>query len=365
MREFFSVILLFLTTFAFPQSTTTGSLKGHITAEGEKMDLASISLLKTTFSTNSDKRGQFELEGVPPGKYQLRITYVGYENFQQEVIITSEGQTEVAAELIPLASNLKELVVTGTLKEVSKLQSVTAVDVYTSKFFLRNPSANVWEALGNINGVFPDVDQGVSNTSDVQINGLEGNYTMILIDGVPAMNGLAGIYALNAFPTNNIDKVEVLKGASSSVYGSGAIAGVINILTKDPANAPKVSANIELTSKLETVADISAAFKFKKISTILSLSADNSNFRWDNNHDNFMDIPLTNRVAFYNKWSLDRKDKRIATFYARYLFEDRLGGQMNTPDHLTGSDQFYTEWIRTNQWQTGFQYQLPFKEKVL
>ena len=366
MRGLFAAIFFFFTSYTFSQAVIeTGRLKGHVIAEGEKMELASVILLKTTFTATTDNKGDFDLKGIPVGKYQLRVTYVGYENFQQEVIIKPGQQAEVKAELIPLASNLKETVITGSLKEVSKLQSITPIDVYTSKFFLRNPTSNVWEAIGNVNGIYSDVDQGVSNTNDVQINGLEGNYTMILIDGVPSMNGLAGIYTLNALPLSNIDKIEVLKGASSSVYGSGAIAGVINIITKDPANTPRFAANVELTSKLETVADLSASFKIKKVSSIISLSLDNSNYRWDINDDNFMDNPLTNRVAFFNKWSVERKDKRIATVYARYLFEDRFGGQVNTPGHLTGSDQYYTEWIRTNQWQAGFQYQLPVKEKVL
>src|SRR5581483_10637959 len=159
----------------------------------------------------------------------------------------------------------------------------------------RNPQDNLWDALGNVNGIFADVDNGVSNTSDIQINGLEGNYTMILIDGVPAMNGFAGIYALNSLPMSIIDKIEIVRGASSTLYGSDAIAGVINIITKNPNNVPVFYTNVYLSSMLETNVDMSAAFKLKKVSSLFSLSSENMNYRWDINNDNFTDIPLTNR----------------------------------------------------------------------
>ncbi|MES2621589.1 MAG: TonB-dependent receptor, partial [Bacteroidota bacterium] len=228
-----------------------GTLKGKVTAEGVPLELATVALLKTAFAVSTDKFGEFNLENIPPGKYQLRISFVGYENFQEEVTIRSNATTDIFADLIPLTSRLKEIVVTGTLKEVKKLESVTPVDVYTAKYFQRNPVTNVFDAVYQLNGIFADIDNGVSNTTDVQINGLEGNYTLFLIDGVPAMNGLAGIYALTALPLSMIDKIEILKGASSTLYGSEAIAGVINIKTKDPGKTPRVAANVALTSMLE------------------------------------------------------------------------------------------------------------------
>ncbi len=334
-------------------------------AEGTPLEFASVGLLKTSFSTATDKDGNFILKGVPAGKYQLRTTYVGYENYQQEVVVSDTAVFTLSVTLIPLTSRLKEIVVTGTLKEVTKLQSVMPVDVYTTRYFQRNPTDNIWDALSNVNGFFTDVDNGVSNSTDIQINGLEGNYTMILIDGVPAMNGLAGVYALNALPISMVDKIEILKGAASTLYGSEAIAGVINIKTKNPANIPRFSSNVYLDSRLETIADLTASFRLKKASTLLAVSGQAADYRWDIDNDNFIDAPLTNRANLYNKWSFDRKDSGIANIYGRFLFEDRFGGDINAPGHLTGSDSFYTEWIRTYQWQAGFQYQLPVKERFL
>lgn len=260
---------------------------------------------------------------------------------------------------------LNEVVVTGNLKEQSKSESVTTIDVYSAQYFKKNTVSNVFDALMSVNGIYSDIDQGLSYTTDININGLEGNYSMYLIDGVPAMNGIAGLYSLTAFPMEIIDRIEVEKGPSSTIYGSDAMAGVINIITKDPGSAPRFSVGATFNSLLDASVDLSGSFRLGKATSILAVSGESSNYRKDINHDGFMDYPLVNRTNFYNKWSIDRKDKKKAVIYARYLFEDRFTGQMDAPGRLVNSDQYYTEWIRTNQWQAGFQYELPTKERFL
>jgi outer membrane receptor for ferrienterochelin and colicins len=366
MKQLFTAIFLLWAIVLLAQQET-GALHGRVMSGKDTLQQASVMLLKTAFGVSAGKYGEFEIKDIPPGKYQLRITFIGYENFQQEIEIKTGETSIIKAELTPLTSQINEVVVTGNMKEASKLNSVTPIDVYTTQYFQRNPTNNLWDALSFVNGIFPDVDNGVANTSDIQINGIEGNYTETLIDGVPAMNGLAGNYAFTAFPMSIIDKVEVEKGASGTLYGSDAMAGVINIITKNPDNAPTFYTNVELTSYLETSEDLSASFKLKKVSALFSLSGENMNTRWELNpeKDGFMDIPLTNRLNFFNKWNIARKDDRVATVYARYLFEDRFGGQMNATRGDIGSNSTYTQWIRTNQWQAGFKYQLPLKEKVM
>ena len=360
-----AVLWLVLLLGPFITRAQTGTLKGTITYQQQPLEFATIALLKTSFSTQADSTGKFSMEGIPAGNYQLRVSYVGYENLQQEVTIQQGSVTEIPVSLTPLNSRLKELVVTGTLKAVSKLQSVTPVDVYSAKYFQRNPTSNLFDALQGVNGLFADVDNGVSNTTDIQINGLEGNYTMYVIDGVPAMGGLAGMYALNAFPASLIDKVEIVKGASSTIYGSDAIAGVVNIKTRDPFTAPRFTADISMTSMLEANTSFSASFRTRKVASLFALSTENMEYRWDINNDNFTDIPLIHRVNAYNKWALARPDNKVANFYMRYLYEDRFAGEKNLPSAWRGSTRYYSEAVTTQQWQTGIQYQLPGIEKVL
>ncbi len=359
------LVCMLMVGFACYSQNNAGVLSGTISGEGLPLEFTSVVLLKTSFATITDSNGLFTIVNIPAGRYQLRISYIGFENHQQEILIEAGKTTTLNISLIPLSARFKEIVITGTMKEVSKLQSVTPVDVYTAKYFERTPATNLHDALGNINGVFPDVDNGVSNTTDVQINGLEGNYTMFLIDGVPAMNGLAGNYALNALPLAMLDKIEIVKGASSTLYGSDAIAGVINIKTVNPLTAPRLSLNAYFDSKLNANMELTATARLKRVSTVFSLSGMAADYKWDIDGNGFTDMPLTNRANFYNKWSFKRPANKLAFIYGRYLYEDRFGGQLAMKPQWRGSSRYYGEAITTHQWQAGFQYQFPGIEKLL
>ena len=187
-----------------------------------------------------------------------------------------------------LSGTFKEVTVTGDLQDQKKTESVSTIDIYTADYFKKNNVTNVFDALANINGIYADIDQDLTYVTDVNINGMEGNYTMFLIDGVPAMNGLAGLYSLTAFPMSIVDRIEVEKGSSSTLYGSDAIAGVINIITKDPGTAPRFSADASINSLLDATLGLSGAFRVGHASSIISFSGESSDYRRDINHDGFM-----------------------------------------------------------------------------
>src|SRR5690606_14189839 len=160
---------------------------------------ASLLVEGTTIGTTTDDNGHFELEGIPAGKATLVVRAVGYLPHKQDI--------HTAATLSPLAitlqkdnRNLDEVVVSGTLREVSKLDSPIPVEVYSAKFFRANPTPTIFESLQHVNGVRPQVNCSVCNTGDIHINGLEGPYTMVLIDGMPIVSGLSTVYGLNGIP---------------------------------------------------------------------------------------------------------------------------------------------------------------------
>ncbi len=363
MKNHLVVLLMLMALLCRAQNT--GGISGLVLSDSVPLPYASVKLLKTNFTIAADSAGRFNFSGIQAGKYQLRISYVGFENYQTEVKVLEGEVTVVKSKLIPLTERLKEVGISGSLKESRKLESITPVEVYTTKYFQRNPVTNLFDALQQVNGLYADVDNGVANTNDVQINGLEGNYTMFLIDGVPCMNGLSGIYALNALPMQMIDKVEIVKGASSTLYGSEAIGGIINIKTKSASDAPRFFMNGMLTSMLQANADIGVAFKAGKASSLLSISTENFNTIWDLDKDNFRDIPFVNRVNVFNKWSITRRENRVFDVYARYLFEDRFGGDKYPPISWRGHPKYYSESVRTHQWQAGLKYQLPTAENIL
>lgn len=157
-------------------------------------------------------------------------------------------------------NDLDEVVVTGTLKPVKRLESAVPVEVYTRTYFKKNPTPRIYEALQIVNGVRPQLNCQVCNTGDIHINGLEGAYTMVLIDGMPIVSSLSTVYGLSGIPNSLIERVEVVKGPASSLYGSEAVGGLINIITKNTTNVPVFSADFFGTSWFENNLDL--GFKF-------------------------------------------------------------------------------------------------------
>ncbi|WP_162033795.1 TonB-dependent receptor plug domain-containing protein [Chryseobacterium potabilaquae] len=261
---------------------------------------------------------------------------------------------------------IDDVVITGTIKPISKSKSPVAVEIYSQKFFQKNPTPNIFEAIAMVNGVKPQLNCSVCNTGDIHINGLEGPYTMILIDGMPIVSSLSTVYGLSGIPNSLIDRVEVVKGPASSLYGSEAMGGVINIITKNALLAPKLSIDLMATTWSENNLDVSTKFNVgKNVASLISLNYFNFENRLDYNKDNFTDAALQNRISVFNKWNFQRKENRLASFALRYLYEDRFGGEMQWNKSYRGSNQIYGESIYTNRMEAFGVYQWPLKENII
>src|SRR5690606_1931256 len=139
---------------------------------------------------------------------------------------------------------IQEVIIAARKEEYYKSESTQSIDVYTPQFFKINPNPTVFESLQMINGVRPQINCNICNTGDIHINGMEGPYTMLLIDGMPIVSGLATVYGFNGIPQSIIERVEVIKGPSSTIFGSEAVGGVINVITKEVTNAPLISVEL-------------------------------------------------------------------------------------------------------------------------
>ncbi|GEN76634.1 TonB-dependent receptor plug domain-containing protein [Chryseobacterium hagamense] len=262
--------------------------------------------------------------------------------------------------------DIDDVVITGSLKPVSCSKSPVAVEIYSQKFFRKNPTPSIFESIAMVNGVKPQLNCSVCNTGDIHINGLEGPYTMILIDGMPIVSSLSTVYGLSGIPNSLVERIEVVKGPASSIYGSEAMGGVINIITRNTLTAPKFSVDLMTTTWNENNVDLSAKFNLgKKAASLVSLNYFNATQRFDENHDNFTDGALQNRMSIFNKWNFKRKENRQAGFALRYLYEDRFGGEMQWNRSCRGSDQVYGESIYTNRVEAFGMYEWPLKENIM
>lgn len=263
-------------------------------------------------------------------------------------------------------SHLDEVVITGTMKPMRRADSPVPIEIYTPTFFQKNPTPSLFDALQLINGVQPQLNCNVCNTGDIHINGMEGPYTMILIDGMPIVSSLSTVYGLSGIPNSLVERIEVVKGPASSLYGTEAMGGIINVITKNPKSAPKLTLDAFTTSWLETNVDAGMKFSVgEKTNSLLGLNYFKYGERKDKNNDGFTDVTLQDRISLFNKWGFERKDNRIASFALRYLYEDRWGGDMDWKrEQHRGSDEVYAESIITNRMEAIGMYQLPTTEKI-
>ena len=362
MKYILQTFLLFL--LAQNTLAQTGSIAGSVQADGKGIEAATIAITGAGKATTADSAGNFKIVNISAGKYMAKVSAVGYLTVSKQITITSGVATTLHIQLSSVSGDLNAVVVTGTMKTVSKTASPIPVEVYTPKFFQKNPTPNLFEAVGMINGVKPQLNCNVCNTGDIHINGMEGPYTLILIDGMPIVSALSTVYGLSGIPNSMVERIEVVKGPAASLYGSEAMGGIINVITKNPAKAPLVSVDVFGTTWQEYSTDIAIKFKAGKAQSLLGVNYYNYQNRLDKNNDGFTDVTLQNRISIFNKWNFTRKENRVASIGLRFVNEDRFGGEMNWNKQWRGSDSIYGESIYTKRLEVIGAYQLPVKEKI-
>ena len=362
MKIYILLLICFLCFKGFAQST----LSGKIFLEGQKETAfgAAVYINELKLGTTADTAGNYSIPSVPNGTYTIKVSYVSLPTIiERNVKIhqnLSKDFTLKAGE-----NSLNEVVVTGTMKEVSKLDSPVPVDIITAKFIYKNPVPSIFEGLSYVNGVRPQLNCNVCSTGDIHINGLEGPYTMVLIDGMPMVSGLSTVYGLSGIPNSLIDRVEIVKGPASTLYGSEAVGGLINIITKNPSKAPTFSADVFSTSWLDHNVDLGVKLTpNQRLSSLLGVNYFSYQNALDKNKDGFTDLTLQKRVSIFNKWSLRLPDNKLATIAARYYYEDRWGGDMRWNKSYRGGSEIYGESIYTSRFELLGSYQLPTSEKL-
>ena len=362
MKPFILLLFCFLTSAAFGQFTLTGKIS--LAGQSEPPFGASVYIQELKMGTSADTSGNYTISAIPAGTYTLKISYVSHPTITERNVRIDQNLTK---DFVMKAgeNELNEVVVTGTMKEVSKLDSPVPVDIITAKFIYKNPVPSIFEGLSYVNGVRPQLNCNVCSTGDIHINGLEGPYTMVLIDGMPMVSGLSTVYGLSGIPNSLIDRVEIVKGPASTLYGSEAVGGLINIITKNPSKAPTFSADAFSTSWRDYNVDLGVKLTpGPKVSSLLGINYFNYQNPVDHNNDGFTDLTLQQRISVFNKWSFSLPDNKMASIAARYYYEDRWGGQMGWNKSYRGGDEIYGESIYTSRFEVLGSYQLPSPEKL-
>ncbi len=361
MKRIFSLVIFIISTQTV--SAQAATISGKATIQNKAIESANIILQGTKFSAVTDSLGNYTIKNVSTGAYTIQVSYTGCNKIEKNIIIKDGSSLKLDFELLDLSNSLNEVVVTGTQKSARRLESPVNVEVYSPTYFKKNPTPNIYEALQNVNGVRPQLNCNVCNTGDIHINGLEGPYTMILIDGMPIVSSLSTVYGLSGIPNSLVERIEIVKGPASSLYGSEAVGGLINIITKKPQNAPVFSADVFTTSWGEINTDLGFKLKAgKKANVLTGINYFDFQNRVDKNNDAFTDMTLQDRISIFQKWNFGRKGNRLFSLAGRFMYEDRFGGDLQWNKTFRGGDSVYGESIYTSRYELLGNYQLPTKE---
>ena len=246
-----------------------------------------------------------------------------------------------------------EMVVTGTMRKTYLKDSPVQVNVVKAKQLQQGrTSSNIMDLISSVNGLSTQLNCGVCGTNAIRINGVEGPNTAVLIDGMPIMGALASVYGLNGISPSIIDQVEVIKGPQSTLYGTQALGGVVNIITKNPALTPSFSADAYAKSTQEGNINMAYAPSFGRFEGFISGNLVRLENYFDQNGDNFNDLVKQSRVSLFGKGTLlgENMEQRL-NVAAKFYSENRTGGTEQYSDNLRGSDQTYGESIYTNRFE--------------
>ncbi len=319
------IILLFIFNIAFSaEKHTDANIVGDVQSNGEHLPFVNIILKGTTIGTTTDETGHFNIIDAPVGNYTLVVSYMGYKT--KEITITTKLNTTIEKKTILEEDvlHMSDIVVSASRYAEKRVLAPMPVDVISLRMLEDIQTVSISEVLNYTPGLRVENNCQNCGFSQVRMNGMEGSYSQILINGFPIFSGLAGVYGLELIPSNMIEQIEIVKGGGSAMYGSNAIAGTINLILKDPVTniyeGGVSNSQIGIATNGNTASDYSVRFNTSVVSqdkkTGLALYGfSRERDMYDTNGDSFSEIsPMENltmgtrifhRFGYRNKLSID------------------------------------------------------------
>ena len=319
---------------------TDANVFGHVVDKqsGEHLPYINIMVKGTSIGTATDASGHFHLNNLPIGKLTIVAQSIGYMP-EEKTIETASGKIiELNFEIEEDAIMLNDVVVSANKNETSRKEAPVVVGVISPKTFENTNSVCLAEGLNFQPGLRLETNCQNCGFQQVRINGLEGSYSQILIDGRAVSSALSQVYGLEQIPVNMIEKVEVIRGGGSAIFGSNAVAGTINILTREPQfNSISLGNNTTLIGMKK--ADVNTTLNASVVSlnnkagiTIFASARQRSPFDYDN--DGFTEIGKINAKNIGFRGYLKTSDYTKLSIEYHTLDEFRRGGNnLSLPAH--------------------------------
>lgn len=342
-KIFFSFILSLMTGYTlFAQADLTdANVMGHVIDKttNEHIAYVTIRLVGTSYGTMTDATGHYFLKNIPDGDYEIEATYIGYVSQKFKVKIKGRRTQEVNFSLKEDVMQLEQVVVTGNKGEVKRRNSSTLVGVLNAKTFDLVSACSLADGLNFQPGVRVENNCQNCGFTQVRINGLDGHYSQVLMNSRPVFSALAGVYGLEQIPANMIDRVEVMRGGGSALFGSSSIGGTINIITKDPivnyAEVANTSTLIGMENAIDNNTTVNASVTSDNHKLGLMIYGQNRDrASYDHDGDGFTEIGEIKSKTIGARAFMRPSDNTRLTLEYRATEEFRRGGnELDKPAH--------------------------------
>jgi outer membrane receptor for ferrienterochelin and colicins len=363
LRSIFLFAFLILITFL--GRSQNGNISGVVMFQNEAMPYVNVQVKNGSNGAITDENGLFAVSNIPFGSYELVVSLMGFET-QNIAVKVSKAQPSPQIEVVMKEKmmDLETVVVTGFKTPVRQTDAPIIVNVLNNKTLENTQSCNLSEGLKFQPGLRVETDCQTCNYTQLRMNGLPGGYSQILINGRPIFSPLTGLYGMEQLPVNLIDRVEVIRGGGSSIYGPSAIGGTVNVITKIPRKN-----SYELGYTYQNINTQSSDHQFIGSATKVSPSKKSGislmgNYRnreyYDHNGDYFSELPKIENVSLGASGFVLPQENQKLEFSLLRLHEYRKGGEMvDEPAHRNQQSEERTQ----NVWMYGADYQINFNKE--
>lgn len=339
-----ALLCLFLSAYAAESPNkkhTDANLYGHVINKNthEHLAYATIVVVGTNLGTTTDASGHYFLKNLPEGELTVEARAVGYVSGQMKMTLHRAETQELNFEVAENNIRMDEVVVSASRSATKRREAPALVSVLDAKLFENTNAACLAQGLSFQPGVRVEDDCQNCGFAQVRINGLDGHYSQILIDSHPVFSALTGVYGLEQIPTNMIERVEVLRGGGSALFGSSAIGGTINIITKDPirnsAQASHTITSIGGSNSYDNNTALNASLVTEGGKAGIYVYGQNRHRSgYDHDHDGFTELPVLNSQAVGMRSFLRTGAYSRLTAQYHHIGEYRRGGdRLNLPPH--------------------------------
>ena len=352
MKQVFSIIIVLISFNLSAQNTVLFQVSNE---EGESLIGATIIQKGTTTGGITNLDGEYQFTDIPNGQIVFEISFVGYEPKTKSLNFPADNGKTISI-VLEEGEQLEEVIVSATRSSRTIETIPTRIEAITLEELGEKAvmnSSNISVVLRESPGIMMQQTSLSSGNMSIRIQGLDGRYTQMLRDGAPIYGGFAGGLSLLQIPPLDLKQFEIIKGGNSTLYGGGAIAGIVNLVSKTPEDDPELTIMLDQTSALGTTGNLFYSQKFDKLGFTFYGSANNQ-IAYDPDNDNFSNLPKAQTLTLNPRVFYYPNENTEVSLGIGATLDDRLGGDMKVIEGNPEIQNVFTEENKSERYNSQF-----------